>query len=336
MFVLQVAVMKGRGGMLSAVTHYARMFEAIGVRSATLYRGPAPEIVRGVGGLIDAPASLTSPLFGLSPDLTALRRSIIEAGGAAPDVAIVHSDLALNGVKRMFPRARAAAVCHSDKMKRKGRADLIVTLNAAQSALARARWPAVRVAQLGNPYVAPPAPVRPPGARPRLNFVARFIPTKQPLSLIEALSKLQSPPALRFIGAGELEAEMRAAVAESGLAAEFTGWLEAPFSHFHAQDILVLPSLWEGLPYLLQEALDHGVPILAGDNAGNRAALLDGAYGALFAAGDTSALAAAIRDALAELDALRAKAENGRAALRAKYGATSFWRALSAELEQVG
>jgi hypothetical protein len=36
MFALQVAVMKGRGGILSAVTHYARKFEAVGVKSATL------------------------------------------------------------------------------------------------------------------------------------------------------------------------------------------------------------------------------------------------------------------------------------------------------------
>jgi glycosyltransferase involved in cell wall biosynthesis len=261
---------------------------------------------------------------------------MFEAGGGAPDIAIVHSDLVLGAMKRLFPGIRIAAVCHSDKLKRKGRADLIVTLNGAQTAAARAELPNVRAAQLGNPYVALAPPALPSGERPRVNFVARFIDTKQPLTLIEAVAKLDDRPALRFIGAGELEGEMRAALAAAGIDAEFTGWLSAPFSQFNSQDILVLPSLWEGLPYLLQEALDHGVPIIASNNPGNCAALADGAYGALFETGDAQALAAAIREAIANLDALRSKAEKGGAALRAKYGAEAFWRALSTELELEG
>jgi glycosyltransferase involved in cell wall biosynthesis len=335
MFALQVAVMKGRGGILSAVTHYARMFEAVGVQSATLYRGPAQDVVRSAGKLIEAPASLTSPLYPLFPD-AALRRSLFDAGGGPPDIAIIHSDLALGAVKRLFPSVRVAAVCHSDKLKRKGRADLIVTLNGAQTAAAREQLPNVRVAQLGNPYVAPAPPALPPGERPRLNFVARFIDTKQPLTLIEAVAKLEHRPEVRFIGAGELEAQMRAALAAAGIEAEFTGWVSAPFAHFHQQDILVLPSLWEGLPYLLQEALDHGAPVIASNTPGNCAALADGAYGALFQTGDAQALAAAIQDALANLDALRSKAEKGGAALRARYGAEAFWRALSTELGVAG
>ncbi|MBC7767550.1 MAG: glycosyltransferase, partial [Phycisphaerales bacterium] len=187
-------------------------------------------------------------------------------------------------------------------------------------------------AQLGNPYVAPaPAPL-PAGDRPRLNFVARFIDTKQPLTLIAAAARLSPRPRLRFIGEGELEPQMRAAIAQAGLEAEFAGWLPSPFSHFHQRDILVLPSLWEGLPYLLQEALGHGVATIASDNAGNRAALGEGAYGSLFPVGDEAALAQALAEALADLDALRAKAEKGRAALSARYGADAFWRALSTEL----
>lgn len=336
MYALQIAVMKGRGGILSAVTHYARMFEAVGVRSATLYRGPAPEIVRASGALIEAPASLTSPLFAFSPKRGSVRRAILDTGdGATPDIAIVHSDLALGALKRLFPRVRTAAICHSDKLKRKNRADLIITLNAAQTAAAHASLPNVRSAQIGNPYVAPPPAALPAGDRPRLNFVARFIDTKQPLALINAIARLPSPPALRFVGAGELEMQMREALAKAGLEAEFPGWIAAPFSQFHDQDVLVLPSLWEGLPYLLQESLDHGVPIIASDNPGNSAALADGAYGALFPVGDDAALAATIAAALSNLDALKAKAENGRAALRARYGADAFWRALSEELQQV-
>ncbi len=336
MYALQIAVMKGRGGILSAVSHYARMFSAVGVRSATLYRGPAPDVVRKTGALIEAPALLTSPLFALSPRAQ-LRRAILEAGGgAAPDIAIVHSDLGLSAAKLLFPKMRAAVICHSDKLKRKGGADLIVALNAGQAAAARSALPNVRVAQLGNPYVAPSAPTLPRGERARLNFVARFIDTKQPLAFINAVARLPSPPSLRFIGAGELEPQMRAALSSAGLDAEFAGWISNPFSQFHDQDVLILPSLWEGLPYLLQEALDHQVPIIASANAGNAAALADGAYGALFPVGDEAALSQVIAEALSNLDALKAKAEKGRAAIEGRYGAAAFWRALSEELQQVG
>jgi glycosyltransferase involved in cell wall biosynthesis len=228
------------------------------------------------------------------------------------------------------------APCHSDKFRRKDEADLVVTLNAAQDAAARAALPHTRVALLGNPYVAPaPAPLREGGAV-RFNFVGRFIATKDPVTLLRAAHALRDPAReVRLIGAGELEDEARRIAAELGVNAAFPGWLNAPFADFHRNDVLVLPSQWEGLPYLLQEALDHGVPIIAADNPGNRAALGEGAYGALFRFGDAQALAGRMREALADLDALRSKAENGRAALRQRYGAAAFWRALAAELDQV-
>lgn len=335
MFVLQVAVVKGRGGIATAVAHYERMFRAVGVRSAVLFRGPSIDTLRAEGvDVIDAPALLTSPLGAAPFALGDLRAQILRRAGAEPLLVLVHSDLALGALKSLFANGLFATPCHSDKFKRKRGADLIVTLNGAQTELASAALPGPRVAQLGNPYVVTPsAPPSMEGA-PRLNFVARFIPTKDPLTLIRAVATLKTRPQLRFIGAGDLEPEMRAALASAGVDADFAGWLSAPFAAFHRNDILVLPSNWEGLPYLLQEALDHGAPVIAADNAGNRAALADGAYGALFPIGDAEALAAAIEGALADLDALRAKAEKGRAALHARYGAEPFWAALKAELNQ--
>jgi len=335
MFVLQVAIVKGRGGIATAVAHYERMFRAVGLRSAAVFRGPSADALRGEGvDLIDAPALLTSP-FGAAPlVLNGLREEVRRRAGAEPILALVHSDLALGALKSLFPDAVFATPCHSDKFKRKRSADLVITLNQTQTELARAALSSARVVQLGNPYVVTPsAPPATDGAR-RLNFVARFIPTKDPLTLIRAVAQLKARPQLRFIGAGELEPEMRAALASANVDAEFAGWLSAPFAAFHRNDILVSPSTWEGLPYLLQEALDHGAPIIAADNAGNCAALADGAYGALFPIGDPVALGNAINAALADLDALRAKAEKGRAALHARYGAAPFWAALTAELNQ--
>ena len=338
MFVLQSAVVKGRGGIATAVAHYERMFRAVGVRSAVLFSGPSIDVLREQGAdVLEAPRLLTSPLAGALPVLGDLREALLQRAQGEPIVALVHSDLTLPALKRVLANARFVTPCHSDKFKHKNAADLVITLNAAQDAMARAALPTTRVALLGNPYVAPTQPASLEAGLPRFNFVGRFIPTKDPVTLLRAAHKLGDPScAIRLIGAGELDAETRRVAAELGVNATFPGWVSAPFADFHRNDILVLPSEWEGLPYLLQEALDHGAPIIAADNAGNRTALGDGAFGALFPFGDATALADRMREALADLDALRAKAEKGRAALHARYGAEPFWRALSAELNEVG
>ena len=334
MFVLQTAVVKSGGGILTAVLHYERMFRALGVRSAVLLGAPSGAALRAEGvDVLSAPELLVSPLGAMLPLFGALRTAIEQRTQGEPIIALIHSDRTLPALKRLFPSARFATPCHSDKFKHKKAADLVVTLNQAQHDLARAALPGVRCALLGNPYVAPPArPLVGEGA-PRINFVARFTPTKDPLIVVEALARMPLAPQARFIGAGEMEGEVKAALAARSLAATLPGWIAAPFSDFHRNDILISPSHWEGLPYLLQEALDHGVPIVASDIAGHRAALGDGAYGTLFAAGNAAALADALELALANLDALRAKAEDGRAALREKYDAAPFWRALRTELD---
>lgn len=336
MFVLQAAVVKGRGGIATAVAHYGRMFRAVGVRSATLFSGPSLDSLREQGiDIVEAPPLLASPLAGMLPVLGPVRRAVLERVRGDEIVVIVHSDRTLPALRRLFPGARFVTPCHSDKFKHKRGADLVVTLNSTQHVRAQAALPGVRVAQLGNPYVVPAPPPLGAAGEIRFNFVGRFTPTKDPETLLQAAVLLEPAPRaleFRFIGAGELEDKLRYVADGLSVNATFPGWLAAPFSHFHGADVLVLPSQWEGLPYLLQEALDHGVPVIAADNPGNRAALADGEYGALFPVGDASALAQAMRGALADLDALRGRAEKGRAGLPERYGAAAFWRRLQDEL----
>lgn len=334
MFMLQAAVVKGQGGIATAVAHYERMARAVGAPSAVIFSGPSRAALQAQGvDLIDAPAWLTSPAAGVLRLINGLRAAVMDRVQNEEMVAIVHSDRTLPALRRLFPRARFVTPCHSDKFKHKRRADLVVTLNPAQHALAQAALPGARIAMLGNPYVAPPAPPLQEGSDIRFNFVGRFTPTKDPETLLRAAALLDvSTLEVRFIGSGELERAVRDAAATLPVNTTFPGWLPAPFSHFHAKDVLVLPSKWEGLPYLLQEALDHGVPIIAADNAGNRAALANGAYGALFPIGDAAALADAMRKALSDLDALKHAAEKGRAALAARYGAEAFWERLQSAL----
>lgn len=333
MFVLQVALVKGRGGITTAVEEYERMCRAVGVRSACIFQGPATDALRAQGvDIIAPPPTITSPL----PLPTGLRGVIAARAQDDRVLAIVHSDRTLAAIRRAAPGAIIATPCHSDKFNRKGRADLVITLNADQQRRVAAglEHSRARVSLLGNPYVASAKRIEADGPA-RINFAARFIPTKDPMTLLRAAPLLREKAQLRFIGAGELEAEMHAAVAQSGIAAEFPGWLSDPFADFHRGDVLVLPSHWEGLPYLLQEALDRAVPIVAADNPGNRTALGDGAYGELFPVGDAAALAQALDKVLADPAAARAKAEQGRTALHANYGAQAFWQKLQTEIAAI-
>lgn len=342
MFALQVAVMKGRGGVFTSLFHYARMFDQVGVGSLCLYRGPAGEPLRAGGvNALDAPPSLTSPLFAFTPDLGRLRRAVrAQSGGGDPDFAMVHSDKALRAIRRAFPQTIIMTRCHSDKTKRKRDADIVVTLNPAQHemvthALEGSR---ARTYMLGHPFMMETAP-RPLAAEGpvRLNYVARFTAAKDPMTFVRALSAMATKPLppIRMIGDGPLQEEIKAAVAAAGLQVEFTGWRPKPFADFSRNDILVLPSTWEGLPWLLLEAQARGVPTVASDISGNKLALGDGAYGEIFPTGDPAALAAALDTALAHLDALRHRAEEGRAALPNRFGPQAFWNGLRSAMADV-
>jgi glycosyltransferase involved in cell wall biosynthesis len=70
--------------------------------------------------------------------------------------------------------------------------------------------------------------------------------------------------------------------------------------------VVVLPSLWEGLPNVLLEALATGCSVVASDLPGHREVIRDGENGLLAAPGDVSALAAAIGRALSDNGSLGA------------------------------
>jgi glycosyltransferase involved in cell wall biosynthesis len=339
---LQVAVMKGRGGVLTSLFHYARLFDAAGVRSVCLYRGPAADALQAAGvDVVDAPSSIVSPLFRVTPDFGRVRAAIRERGGD-PDFAMVHSDRALPAVKQMFPRAVAMTRCHSDNFKHKRNADLVVTLNPDQHERAQAALPRTRVRMFGNPFVPDPTWRGPkdedgPGGRVRFNFIGRVEQVKDPLTLIRAFAAAALPDdaELRIIGAGGQKEEARRIASESGKVVAFTGWMSEPFSQFDRGDVLVLPSEWESYSWVIREALHHRVPVIASDIYVHREALGDGAFGRLLPVGDAPALAAELEWAVAHVEEFRAMAARGRDLLEQRYGAAPFWAKMRAEIEAI-
>lgn len=140
-----------------------------------------------------------------------------------------------------------------------------------------------------------------PAERVVVLFIARFTAHKQPLTLIRAFARAlqggQAPDVhLLMVGDGDEK--------EAGVELVKTLRLEdrVSFQAFrqdvpdvlHAADIFVLPSLWEGLPIGLLEAMAMRKAVIGTRVDGTREVLQDGDNGLMVEPGDVDALAAAI------------------------------------------
>lgn len=107
---------------------------------------------------------------------------------------------------------------------------------------------------------------------------------------------------LLFVGEGELGPSLRAQAVSTpgGERIHFVGTRRDVAEILTASDSFVLPSLWEGLPIALVEAMASRLPIIATDVSGTRQAMIDGATGWLVPPGDARCLAAAMSELLAD------------------------------------
>ena len=98
--------------------------------------------------------------------------------------------------------------------------------------------------------------------------IGRFMKQKNHRGLIEAFSifhKKYPNSVLQLIGDGEQRKDIEKAVEEKGLnsAVEFLGLQDNVYEYLHNADIFTLPSLYEGIPMTLIEAMGTGLPIIA-------------------------------------------------------------------------
>ncbi|MES1160722.1 MAG: glycosyltransferase family 4 protein, partial [Bacteroidota bacterium] len=121
-------------------------------------------------------------------------------------------------------------------------------------------------------------------------FIARFTSHKQPLALIsafqEALPQIQDMHLL-MVGDGDQKGEATRIVETAGLHDKITFW---PFRQdvpdiLAAADIFVLPSLWEGLPIGLLEAMAMGKAVIATNVDGTKEVVQDQHNGLLIESG---------------------------------------------------
>jgi glycosyltransferase involved in cell wall biosynthesis len=184
----------------------------------------------------------------------------------------------------------------------------------------RVHWPKISVVHCGleaSFHEVAPAPL--PDA-PRVVCVGRLCEQKGQRLLVEAAARLAAKGvALEVVlaGDGELRAELEALVRTRDLekCVRITGWLSSRQvgEEILAARALVLPSLAEGLPVVLMEAMALRRPVLTTYVAGIPELVKSGENGWLVPSSDVEALTAALEELLARPAAeLRAMGEAAR------------------------
>jgi glycosyltransferase involved in cell wall biosynthesis len=157
-------------------------------------------------------------------------------------------------------------------------------------------------------------------------FVGRLIPRKRPLELLRAFARTRArvPDAkLTIVGEGPLEGEVSREAARLGEHVEVLGHAEGPeLSRIYARaDVLVIPSVREVWGIVVNEALLHGLYVVATDQVASAFDLLEPNSGTIVAADDADALVEAMVDAskagLDEAARSRRAARAGRCSVEA-------------------
>ena len=123
---------------------------------------------------------------------------------------------------------------------------------------------------------------------------------------------IQPEPLLVIAGSGPLAAGLESRAASRGLTVRFAGQRADVPALLAAADVFVLPSVWEGQPLILQEALRAGVPIVA-TRVGGIPGLAGEEAAVLVPPGDAQDLADAVRAVLGD-PALAARLRKAAAA----------------------
>ncbi len=163
-----------------------------------------------------------------------------------------------------------------------------------------------------------------PDNTPLLVGVGRLDDQKNFKDLIAA-ADLMNRQGLKFhliiAGEGPHRQALELAISEAGLAdkVQLPGVVNSIPELFMAADLLVFPSLWEGLPLVLLEAMAAGLPTVGNRIDGLSEVLVDGEHGFLVTPGDVEAFAKAVTEALSQPDRLQQQGRKARELVIGKY-----------------
>lgn len=169
-----------------------------------------------------------------------------------------------------------------------------------------------------------PDEVRGSDGAKRICCVGRLIPNKGVQYLVEASpSVLSSHPDAEFIIVGDGPMRNRLVGMAEGLgvkhAFRFMGAVPSVSDVLRGCRIFVRPSLTEGMPLTVLEAMACGLPVIASRISGTPEVVLDGETGILVEAGSVKQIADAIKQLLSDGDGATRMGVNGLRLVRERY-----------------
>ncbi|MDD2459647.1 MAG: glycosyltransferase [Kiritimatiellia bacterium] len=286
---------------------------------------------RGVSPFADlaALAGLVGCVRRVRPDLihahSAKAGALARAAGALCRVPVVYTPHAFPFLMEGGPRRRAF-YRWVERLARRGTAVVIAVSREEEAAALALGYARERVVLIPNgvaPCEAGEVVIRDTAAL-RVGFVGRLTRQKGPDLLLDAMQEVVVHlPHVRvvFYGDGPMAAPLRARAEQGPLAnpARFAG----PFAQSDAVsllrgvDVAVVPSRWEGCPYVLLEAFQAGVPVVAAAVGGVIDLVRHGENGLCVPPEDPEALGDALLTLLRDAVLRRKLAEQGRATLAA-------------------
>ena len=156
-----------------------------------------------------------------------------------------------------------------------------------------------------------------PEGAPIALMVSCLKPQKAPLDYVRVAARvLKDVPDGHFMlaGDGELKPFVEAEVERLGIGGRFhlLGWRRDVRDIIHACDVMVLTSLWEGLPKVLLQAMAAGRPVVATAVDGTPEAVKDGVNGFLARPHDVGYMAEKVALLLSDGGLARSMGEAGR------------------------
>jgi glycosyltransferase involved in cell wall biosynthesis len=183
--------------------------------------------------------------------------------------------------------------------------------------------------ELARPIEGPP----PGQASPTdfvIGYIGQLIPRKGIGVLLDALARLpRSGWSCVIIGDGPDRELLERQAERLGLRDRvvFLGYLTDRLRYLKRLDLFVLPSLLEGTPRCVMEALAAGVPCVASRIPGTESLLQDGVTGDTFPPGDATRLAELIAWHRTNRSDSQRRVEAGRALVHERYSARGMARA---------
>lgn len=244
--------------------------------------------------------------------------------------ALITQDPALSRLKRLFFE-------WAEKILAKFTDVFIAETDEEQEELRRLGVTSNKIVIIPNGLEAPNLPDR-QATRARLNlaedeivigFIGRFVSQKGPEIIIRALASLRErfqgvKITLVMVGDGELREKLQELANRLDIASQVRWFGEVPWDmQMPAFDMFAVPSLYEGMPYVLLEGLFAGMPIVATKVGGAKLLVESDVNGYLVPPGDPQSLARALGELI--IDPVK----------RSRFGAASLKKSESFTLDNM-